>query len=76
MKKSVFIVMTDIIIVEYSQKQHVGFMKFELLPKNEILLEYFKCLNTVDLFRSFDQLNYRFNNLIQHILLYLKFSGC
>jgi hypothetical protein len=47
---------------------------FELLP-NEILIECFEYLNAVDIFYSFDQLNYRFNKLIRNILLYLDFRN-
>jgi hypothetical protein len=48
-------------------------MKFELLP-NEILIECFKYLDALDIFYSFDQLNYRFNQLIRHISLYVNFQ--
>ena len=43
-------------------------MKFEVLP-NEILIQCFQYLNAPYLFYSFDQLNYRFNDLIRHIRL-------
>ncbi|CAF1567497.1 unnamed protein product [Didymodactylos carnosus] len=46
-------------------------MKLEFLP-NEILMECFKYLNALDIFRSFDQLNYRFSKLIRNISLYLN----
>ncbi len=46
-------------------------MKFESLP-NEILIECFEYLNTVDIFNAFDYLNFRFHNLIRHIPLYLN----
>ncbi|CAF1427017.1 unnamed protein product [Rotaria sordida] len=49
-------------------------MKLELLP-NEILLECFKYLDHVDIFYSFDQLNYRFNKLIRNIPLHLDFRN-
>ncbi len=45
-------------------------MGFELLP-NEIIIECFEYLNAVDIFHSFDQLNYRINKLIRNIALYL-----
>ena len=48
-------------------------MRFELLP-NEILIECFEYLNAIDIFYSFDQLNYRFNQLIRSILLHLDFQ--
>jgi hypothetical protein len=48
-------------------------MKFELLP-NEILIECFEYLNAPDIFHSFDQLNYRFSNLIRTIPLHLHFQ--
>ncbi|CAF1110458.1 unnamed protein product [Rotaria sp. Silwood1] len=48
-------------------------MKFELLP-NEILVECFEYLNALDIFHSFDQLNYRFYTLIRNIRLYLHFE--
>ena len=41
-------------------------MKLESLP-NEIFIECFEYLNYVDIFSSFDQLNYRFNKLIRNI---------
>jgi len=44
---------------------------FELLP-NEILIECFEYLNAVDIFYSFDQLNYRFNKLIRTTPLHLN----
>ena len=46
----------------------------ELLP-NEILFECFKYLNGILIFHSFDQLNYRFNNLIRSIPLCLDFRN-
>ncbi|CAF3441416.1 unnamed protein product [Rotaria sp. Silwood2] len=46
-------------------------MKFEQLP-NEILIECFEYLNTLDIFYSFDQLNYRFYTLIRSISLHLS----
>jgi hypothetical protein len=48
-------------------------MKFELLP-NEILIECFEYLNILDLYHSFNQLNYRFSHLIQNISSYLNFQ--
>ncbi len=48
-------------------------MKFELLT-NEILIECFKYLGALGIFYSFDQLNYRFNQLIRHIPLYVNFQ--
>ena len=48
-------------------------MKFELLP-NEIFIECFQYLNTLDIFYSFDQLNYRFSILIRNIRLHLDFQ--
>ena len=47
-------------------------MKFEFLP-NEIFIECFQYLNTYDIFHSFDQLNYRFNQLIRSICLHVNF---
>jgi hypothetical protein len=44
-------------------------MKFELLP-SEILMEL---LIYINIFYSFDQLNYRFHKLIRNIPLYLDF---
>ncbi len=44
-------------------------MKFEFLP-NEILMECFQYLNPFEIFHSFDQLNNRFDTVIQNILLY------
>lgn len=46
----------------------------EVLP-NEVLLECFKYLNGVDFLYSFNQLNSRFNQLIQNIPLYLDFQN-
>src|SRR4051812_22942942 len=48
-------------------------MKFEFLP-NEIFIECFQYLNTLDIFYSFDRLNYRFYKLIRNILLHLNFQ--
>jgi len=48
--------------------------KFEVLP-NEILIQCFEHLNALDLFYSFDQLNYRFNYIIRHIPLYVNLEG-
>ena len=48
-------------------------MKFESLP-NEILLKCFGYFHTTDLFYSFDQLNYRFNELIETLPWYLDFQ--
>ena len=48
--------------------------KIELLP-NEILYKCFKYLNGIDIFYSFDQLNYRFNQLIRSIPLYIDFQN-
>jgi hypothetical protein len=48
-------------------------MKFEQLP-NEILIECFDYLSAVHIFHSFDQLNYRFNELIYSIPLHLDFQ--
>ncbi|CAF1077237.1 unnamed protein product [Adineta steineri] len=45
-------------------------MTLELLP-NEILLECFQYLNTLDIFHSFDGLNNRFYKLIRNISLQL-----
>src|ERR1700734_3953053 len=49
-------------------------MNFEILP-NELLIECFKYLNAVDIFHSFDQLNYRFYILIRSIPLHLNFEN-
>jgi hypothetical protein len=49
-------------------------MKFELLP-NEILIECFEFLDAFDIFNSFNQLNYRFNNLIRNIPLHVNFEN-
>lgn len=49
-------------------------MNFEILP-NELLIECFKYLSTFDIFYSFDQLNYRFNELIRNIPLNLDFRN-
>jgi hypothetical protein len=49
-------------------------MKFELLP-NEILIECFEYLNAPDIFYSFDQLNYRFHEIIRSIPLCLNFRN-
>ena len=49
----------------------MGFMKFESLP-NEVLLEIFEYLNALNIFYLFDQLNYRFNELIQNLPLFLN----
>ncbi|CAF1578837.1 unnamed protein product [Didymodactylos carnosus] len=46
--------------------------KLELLP-NEILIECFRYLETVQMFYSFDQLNSRYNRLIRRIPLHLDF---
>jgi hypothetical protein len=48
-------------------------MNFELLP-SEILIECFEYLNGSDIFHSFDQLNYRFDKLIQTLSLYFNFQ--
>jgi len=44
----------------------------DVLP-NELLLECFKYLDALDIFHSFDRLNYRFSTLIRSIPLYLDF---
>jgi hypothetical protein len=49
-------------------------MEFQLLP-NEILIECFAYLNAFHIFHSFDQLNYRFNQLIRNIPLYVDFQN-
>lgn len=49
-------------------------MNLEFLP-NEMLIECLKYLNCVDIFYSFNQLNYRFNTLIRNIPLYLDFRN-
>jgi hypothetical protein len=46
-------------------------IKFETLP-NEILIECFGYLNAIDIFYSFDLLNYRFYQLIRSIPLHLN----
>jgi hypothetical protein len=46
-------------------------MKFEQLP-NEILIKCFGYFNALDLFYSFDQLNYRFHRLIRNTSLHLN----
>lgn len=46
-------------------------MKFEYLP-NEIFLHCFEYLNAIDIFYSFDDLNYRFYKLIRNISLHLN----
>jgi hypothetical protein len=46
-------------------------MKFDQLP-NEILIECFEYLNVLDIFYSFDQLNYHFHTLIRNISLNLN----
>ena len=46
-------------------------IRLELLP-NEILMECFGYLDSMDIFYSFDQLNYRFNELIRNIPLYIS----
>jgi hypothetical protein len=46
-------------------------MQLEILP-NEILIECFDYLSAIDIFRSFDQLNYRLNKLIRNIPLHLS----
>jgi hypothetical protein len=46
-------------------------MNFELLP-NEILIELFEYLN---IFYSFNELNYRFDQLIRNIPLVLNCQG-
>ncbi|CAF1167348.1 unnamed protein product [Rotaria sordida] len=48
-------------------------MKFELLP-NEIFIKCFRYLNALDIFYSFDRLNYRFYKLIRNISLHLDFQ--
>ncbi|CAF1464876.1 unnamed protein product [Rotaria sordida] len=48
-------------------------MKFEFLP-NEMLMECFKYLNALDIFYSFDLLNYRFSRLIRNIPLHVDFQ--
>ncbi|CAF0997817.1 unnamed protein product [Adineta steineri] len=48
-------------------------MKFEFLP-NEIFIECFQYLNALDVFNSFDRLNYRFYTLIRTIPLRLNFE--
>ncbi|CAF1452759.1 unnamed protein product, partial [Rotaria sordida] len=54
-------------------RSSMSITKFELLP-NEILVECFEYLNALDIFHSFDQLNYRFYILIRNIRLYLSFE--
>ncbi|CAF3557485.1 unnamed protein product [Rotaria sp. Silwood1] len=51
----------------------MSMMKFEFL-RNEILIVCFGYFNALAIFRAFDQLNYRFRTLIQHIPLYLSFE--
>ncbi|CAF4599086.1 unnamed protein product [Rotaria sp. Silwood2] len=46
-------------------------MKLESLP-NEIFIECFQYLDTLDILYSFDRLNYRFHLLIQNISLHLN----
>jgi hypothetical protein len=46
-------------------------MKLEQLP-NEILIQCFEYFNALDLFYSFDQLNYRFYRLIRNVSLHLN----
>ncbi|CAF4088429.1 unnamed protein product, partial [Adineta steineri] len=48
-------------------------MKFELLP-NEILLDYFRYFNALDLFYAYDGLNDRLNKLIRILPLHLNFQ--
>ena len=54
-----------------SKIKYLFTMKFDQLP-NEILIEYFKYLNALDIFYSFYQLNYRFHTLIRNISLHLN----
>jgi hypothetical protein len=49
-------------------------MKCQYLP-NEIFIECFQYLTTLDIFDSFDQLNNRFNQLIRNISLHLNFEN-
>ena len=46
----------------------------EVLP-NEILLRCFQYLHAYEIFYSFIQLNYRFNQLIKSIPLYVDFQN-
>ena len=48
-------------------------IKFEFLP-NEILIDCFKYLDAIDIFYSFDQLNYRFYKLIRNLGLKINFQ--
>lgn len=48
-------------------------MKFESLP-NEIFIECFEYFECFEIFHSFDQLNYRFNQLIRNISLHLNYQ--
>ena len=48
-------------------------MKFECLL-NEIFIECFEYFNAFEIFYSFHQLNYRFNQLIQSISVHLNFQ--
>jgi hypothetical protein len=48
-------------------------MMFEFLP-NEILIACFEYLNALHIFHSFDQLKYRFNELIRSIPLHVDFN--
>jgi hypothetical protein len=56
------------VVVEQKIK---NIMKFELLP-NEIFIECFEYLDTLDIFYSFDQLNNRLNKLIRNIPLHIN----
>jgi hypothetical protein len=47
-------------------------MEVELLP-NEIFIQSFQYLNALDIFDSFDRLNYRFSTFIRNISLDLDF---
>jgi hypothetical protein len=49
-------------------------MKFELLP-NEIFIECFEYLNVFEIYCSFDELNFRFNQLIRNIPLHIDFQN-
>lgn len=49
-------------------------MTFETLP-NEILMECIEYLDAFDIFYSFNNLNYRINNIIHHIPLYIRLEG-
>ncbi len=44
-------------------------MKFELLP-NEIFIKCFEYFNVLEIYYSFDELNFRFNQLIRSIPLH------